>query len=240
NQSLSDEVAERRVSEVARVRLLAQLVTAQEDERRRLARDLHDQLGQQLTGLRLKLETLKNQNAKRAGLKVSIEELLEMITRLDADIDFLAWELRPFVLDDLGLVAALRNYVAQWCERFNVSGEFHSSGLETRRLSPEVENHLYRIAQEALNNIAKHSDASRVDVLLERRDGNVVFIVEDNGIGFEGPSAASEDTMGLTTMRERALLIDGSMEIESKRGKGTTIFVRVPITTLLESQKKTR
>ncbi|HEX6729523.1 MAG TPA: CheR family methyltransferase, partial [Pyrinomonadaceae bacterium] len=229
NESLSAEVAERRLSESARVKLLSQLVNAQENERRRVARDLHDQLGQQLTVLRLKLESLKTQAAKNKKVQGNVDELLTIISRLDSDVDFLAWELRPVLLDDLGLSEALRVYITQWSRHVKLPADFHTTGFENERLQPLVENHLYRITQEALNNVAKHSEASKVDILLERRDQHAVLIVEDNGRGFSaGEVNDGSETFGLTGIYERAALLGGSCEIESSPEKGTTIFIRVP------------
>lgn len=113
------------------------------------------------------------------------EEAQTLAAQLDSDVDFLAWELRPAALDDLGLTMALHNYVREWSGHFNTPAEFHASNLEAARLAPEIETNLYRIAQEALNNIYKYAGASRVEVLLERRDHHVVLIVEDDGIGFD-------------------------------------------------------
>jgi signal transduction histidine kinase len=228
NQSLTIEVGERREADVWRAKLLSQLVTGQELERRRMARELHDQLGQQLTGLRLKLESLKKSGER--ALEQQVEELLKITAQLDDDIEFLAWELRPVALDDLGLAAALRNYVNRWAGQSNVSAEFHTRGFENNRAKPEVENNLYRIAQEALNNVAKHSHASHVDVILEPRDNNAVLIIEDNGRGFDvAPAQSDGESMGLTSMRERAALLGGKIEIESTPEKGTSIFVTVPL-----------
>jgi signal transduction histidine kinase len=193
-----------------------------------MSRDLHDQLGQQLTALRLKLESLKGP-ARRAKLEKQIEELLEITTQFDNDIEFLAWELRPVTLDDLGLAAALRNYTTQWSKQFGITAEFHARGFEGERATPEVENNLYRIAQEALNNVAKHARASRVDVILERRDRNTVLIIEDDGSGFDPVATGPFESMGVASMRERAALVGGTLEIESKPEKGTTVFVRIQL-----------
>ena len=230
NASLWLEVSERRLAESSRVKLLNQLVTSQEKERQRFARDLHDQLGQQLTILRLKLETLKDESGQRQKLSAAIEEILGVLSHLDSDIDFLAWELRPIILDDLGLKEALRLYVDRWKEHSGIAAEFHSTGFNQDRLPVETENNLYRITQEALNNVAKHSNGSRVSVLLERRDDHAVLIIEDNGQGFKADGGFDLDSgFGLTGMRERALLIGASFEVESNAEKGTTIFVRAPL-----------
>jgi len=146
------------------------------------------------------------------------------------DVDFLAWELRPAALDDIGVAEAMGSFVRQWSRYSGVEAQFHTTGVDQERLSPETETSLYRIMQEALNNTMKYAQASRVDVLLERRDNNVVLIVEDDGVGFNPDKTAGDGDkgMGLIGMRERAALVGGTLQIESKPTKGTTIFVRVP------------
>jgi signal transduction histidine kinase len=205
---MREEVKVRRRAERERLGLLRRVVTTQEDERRRISRELHDQLGQSLTALRLKIEGLKGEEGKRSKLQGRIDELVEIAGRLDSDVDFLAWELRPTALDDLGLIVALSNYAKEWAKHFGVKVNFHSAGLGDARLEPLVETSLYRVAQEALNNVAKHAEAASVDMLLERRDGR---------------------GMGLIGMRERAALVGGTVEVESAQDGGTTVFVRVPI-----------
>jgi two-component system, chemotaxis family, CheB/CheR fusion protein len=228
-KALQNEITDREHSEELRMQVLGELIKAQEDERRRIARDLHDQLGQQLTALRLKLETLKGQAGDRRQLEAGIEDLQALTKSLDLDVEFLAWELRPTTLDDLGLVAALRNYVKEWSERFHIIAEFHDTGMIDMRLPPEIESNLYRIAQEALNNVAKHAQAATANVLLERRDSEMSLIIEDDGVGFDSEADRSHgERMGLMGIRERAALIGGTLEIESAPNKGTTIFIRFP------------
>lgn len=232
NSAMREEVRVRRRAEVERFELLRRVVTTQEDERRRISRELHDQLGQTLTALRLKLEGLKGEAGKRSKLRGRIDELAELARRLDDDVDFLAWELRPTALDDLGLIVALSTYSKEWATHFGMKANFHSSGLGDARLEPLVETTLYRIAQEALNNVSKHAGAATVDIMLERRDHYAVLIVEDDGRGFDPGGAEAEVSgrgMGLIGMRERAALVGGTVEVESKPGDGTTIFVRVPV-----------
>jgi PAS domain S-box-containing protein len=228
---LDTEVRERRQAE-DRVRgLLGRLITAQEDERRRIARDLHDHLGQQITALRLKHESLRGLDERRQPLDGELAQVEELIGRLDRDLDFFTWELRPPTLDDLGIVAALGNFVHEWSRNFSVPAKFHSHGLGEERLASVIETGLYRISQEALNNIYKHAQASQVDVLLERRDGEVVLVIEDNGRGFDRSCARDgEHALGLTGMSERAALIGGTVDIETEPGKGTTVYVRMPAT----------
>jgi PAS domain S-box-containing protein len=206
--------------------LLNRIVTTQELERRRISRELHDHLGQQLTGLRLSLESLKGRGVNEPQLQEEIIRLQAMVRQIDSDLDFLAWELRPVALEEVGVVAALENFVQEWSKHFAIAAEFHTAGLN-KDLTIEVETNLYRIAQEALNNVVKHAEASRVDVIFERRNNNAVLIIGDDGKGFD-PEDQSARGIGMLSMRERAALIGGTLEIESAPGEGTTIFVRVP------------
>lgn len=230
NESLRDEISERIQTERDRVRLLRQIVRAQEDERRRIARDIHDQVGQQMTALRLNLAAIDQGYSGDGEIREKLEQTKAIAERLDADVDFLAWELRPAALDDIGVAEAMGSFVRQWSRYSGVEGQFHTTGLDKERLSPETETNLYRIMQEALNNTMKYAQATRVDVLLERRDNQVVLIIEDNGAGFDPNESMVGDQkgMGLIGMRERAALVGGTLQIESRRNKGTTIFVRVP------------
>ena len=216
-------------AERARTELLSRLVFAQEDERRRIAREMHDQFGEQLTALNLRIGLLRDACAGRAGLTEQVTALEQVAQRLDRDVDHLVWELRPTALDDLGLRAALANYIKDWSARAHVSAELHTTGLLDDRLPSETETALYRIAQEALTNVAKHSQAKNVEIILERRADHVVLIVEDDGVGFEPGEApgAGGQGFGLLGMQERAALIGATLQIESSAGSGTTIFVRM-------------
>jgi PAS domain S-box-containing protein len=225
NESLRAEIAERERAERARTDLLGRLVFAQEDERRRIAREMHDQFGEQLTALGHRIASLKDAAAAGSDLREPIEALQIVAQQLDRDVDHLVWELRPTALDDLGLRAALSNYVQNWSARAGISAELHASGLLDDRLGSEAETTLYRIAQEALTNVAKHSGARNVELILERRADHVLLIVEDDGAGFD-PGAGTHG-FGLLGMQERASLVGASLEIESAVGQGTTILVRM-------------
>ena len=229
--ALLQEVAERKAAEERVRELVTRIVGTQELERRRMSRDLHDMLGQQLTALRLNLEAAREMAGDGEKVAARIEQAQEVAARLEGEIDFLAWELRPAALDEFGLPAALENFVHEWSKHFNVAADYHSTGLRKGRLAPDAETNLYRIAQEALNNVAKHAGATRVGVILERRDGDLALIVEDDGKGFEpgGEAVSSERGMGLLSMRERAALLGGELDIESAPGDGTTVFVRIPL-----------
>jgi len=215
-----------------RVQLLTRLVVAQEDERARMARDLHDELGQQMTALRLTLETLRAATLDRRDLRAQIDMLLEMAQQLDADVAFRVRGLRSTILETRGLAAALREYVGNWSQHFRVPARLHASVPEHDRLPPEVESTVYRVAQEALNNVLKHARAAHVDIALERHADHVSLIIEDDGVGFDAAKAADDahgGGVGLVGMRERAALIGADLQIESTAGHGTTIFVRVPL-----------
>ena len=228
NSDLEKENTRRLETEKERVRLLKQVVTTQEDERRRIARDLHDELGQHLTALRLKIETAKDV-CRDEVLSLEIEDMQAMASRLDQEVSFLARELRPAAIGDTTLVEALSAYIKEWARMSTILTEFHSNGLDSIRLEPDVETNLYRIAEEALNNVRKHSRAKNVSVLLEKRRNEITLIIEDDGVAFD-PDAQPKRTegLGLIGMRERAALLEGSIEIESALGSGTTVFVRVP------------
>ena len=210
--------------------MLQQFVKTQEDERRRVARDLHDQLGQRLTTLRLHLETLRKICGDSEDLCIEIEKAQYVAEQIDRDVDFLAWELRPAALDELGLEATLANYVSEWSHYSGIQAEFHTTGLGKTRLEPAIETNLYRIAQEALNNVIKYAKSENVSVMLKKRDGSVVLIVEDDGIGFDPvEKRKSTNGLGIIGMSERAKFCSGKLEIESAPDKGTTIFARVPL-----------
>ena len=231
NDALRDEIGQRELAERARTELHARLAFAQEDERRRIAREMHDQFGEQLTALELGIGMLKTACGDRPDLRAQVETLETVAQQLDRDIEHLVWELRPTALDDLGLRAALTNYVQNWSKRVDIHAQLHTSGLLDDRLSSEAETTLYRIAQEALTNVAKHSRAANVEVILERRPDHVLLIVEDDGVGFDyGEASVAGRGFGLQGMQERAALGGASLEIESAAGKGTTILVRMAST----------
>lgn len=225
---LAAEIADRRQAETSRARLLRRLVVAQEEERRRLARDLHDGLGQRLTSLRLILEAL-GRGSHGGEQPTGTANALEMLARIDQDVDFIAWELRPAALDELGLARVLDTYVKEWSRHAGIAAVFHARPGNLQRFAPEVETSIYRIAQEGLNNVLKHARAQSVNVLLELRGDNLALVVEDDGVGFQ--SRLKEDTMiGLIGMRERALAVGGTVEVEPTPGGGTTVLACIPTT----------
>jgi signal transduction histidine kinase len=232
NERLRDEVAERARLEEIRTRLLQQLVSAQEDERRRVARELHDSLGQHLTSLGVRLGTLRARVAGSDERATQIEQLQAHAALIDEEVDRLAMELRPVALDDLGLDAALRRHVDGWAQDVGIPADIHTRGVGSR-LPEAIETTVYRVVQEALTNVRKHARASRASVVVERRGQELVAIVEDDGAGFPTDDIESEllpsRRLGLSTMTERAALVGGSLEVESRLGHGTTVYLRVPL-----------
>src|SRR3954452_4511231 len=240
NARLDTEIIDRTQAEAARIRLLRRLVMAQEEERRRIARDLHDDLGQQLTALRLTLETLAaSAAAQRTPLSPPITQALDMLAGIDRGLDFLAWELRPAALDELGLTKVLENYVREWSRHAGVRAMFHAPARTGERFAPEVEASIYRIAQEALNNVAKHAHATSVNVLLEERGADLVLVVEDDGVGVR--RGGSGDTMiGVQGMQERAAAVGGTLEIEPTPDGGTTVLAHIPVSPPLALEEPDR
>jgi len=231
NTMLLQQMEERAFIEEQRIQLLKRLFTVQEDERGRIARDIHDHLGQRLTALRLKIASVRDLCEGNELLAQRVTRLQEISELLDKEVSFLAWELRPEILDKTDFVHALDQYVREWSRHSDVFAEFSTIGLKENALGRDIENNLYRITQEALNNAAKYAQATQINVILEQRDGELIVIIEDNGVGFDPAAVDGSSKMkgfGLVGMRERASLIGGTIEIESTPGEGTTIFVKVP------------
>jgi PAS domain S-box-containing protein len=230
NAALRQEIERRRQIEMSRQEMLRRMSTAEEDERRRISRELHDEIGQHLAALMLGLNSLEPDLARTRGAAVlpKLQALTETIGR---EVHRLAVRLRPVALDDLGLLRAISAYVDSWSAQSGVKAEFHASDLEGVRLPPPVELALYRVVQEALTNVMKHAQASRVSVILNRPSGHVVAVIEDNGRGFEPEAAtpAAQSGLGLLGMRERAAQLNGTVTIESQPGQGTTVFARFPV-----------
>jgi len=199
---------------------LRRVVAAQELERRRLARELHDETGQALTSILLGLKPLEDGPGRDA-----VAELHELVVTALQDVRRLAVELRPKVLDDFGLVPALERLAESFGEQTGLKVDFHSA-IGEDRLPSEVETALFRVVQESLTNVVKHSHANRVSIVLTRRGGGVAVVVEDDGAGFD--PADSGDGIGLLGMRERLALLDGTLDVESSAGQGTTLVAEVP------------
>jgi PAS domain S-box-containing protein len=214
--------------------LFSRLVSAQEEERRRITRDIHDQVGQPMTALRMNLEVLAAQVAHDPQLAAQAARTLQRAEELDRSIDYLTWALRPAALDHLGLAGALDQLVSGWSERFGIAAALDLGDTRALRLSLEKESNLYRLAQEALHNVFKHAQATHVSASLDRQGDDLLFVLEDDGRGFAVDDVrphSGSGGIGLVSMRERAAIIGGRLTIRSEPGRGTRIEVRVPITT---------
>ena len=233
NQFLKAEMVKRQTAEDSRVQLLHRLVGAHEAERSRIARELHDKMGQYLTGLIWGLHSLNEICQPHPPSHAPLVRLLQVTDELMREFHHLAWELRPAVLDDLGLNAALGNYLTQWSERTEIALDFHGCDFEKQSLSPDIETTVYRIIQEALTNILKHAEAKHVSVIVECQQNNVQVTVEDDGKGFDTErlsyKATAEGRLGVVGMQERVAMVGGTLDIESTSGVGTAVFVHIPL-----------
>ena len=203
---------------------LQRAVEGQELERRRLARELHDETGQALTSILLGLKSLEESG--HSDVVEAVRSLRELVVQTLQDVRRLAVELRPTALDDFGLPTALERLASSFAEQTGAAVELESR-LGDDRLPAEVETVLYRIVQEALTNVVKHAQADRVSIVLRRKDGSVTAVIEDDGRGFDRSDAG--EGFGLVGMKERVELVKGRLEIETSRGKGTTLVVEVPV-----------
>jgi signal transduction histidine kinase len=201
------------------------VVDAQEQERRRLSRELHDETGQALTSILLGLRALDDALESEQS-RAAAAQLRELVVATLQDVRRLAVELRPSALDDFGLVAALENLTQTFGEQTGIAVDF-GAALGEERLPPEVETALYRIVQESLTNVVKHAHARRVSIALTKMEGSVKAVVEDDGEGFE--PAKADGGFGLVGMGERLALLGGRLRMESSPGAGTTIAADVPL-----------
>jgi PAS domain S-box-containing protein len=206
-------------------------IQAQEQERLRLAHELHDQTGQTLTAAMLELKGIEaiaedSQRDRMRSLRKQMEEVGKTLHRV-------AWELRPLSIDEVGLAGALSNYLSEWSVRFGIEADLHCGAVPLDDLPDETRTTIYRVVQEALTNVAKHArQATEVSVVIENTEGGLRVTVDDNGCGFDPVALDREGRLGglgLAGMRERLSLIGGEMEIESVAGGGTTIYARVPL-----------
>jgi signal transduction histidine kinase len=201
---------------------LRRVVAGQEIERRRLARELHDETGQALTSILLGLRAVEEANSD-----VNVDDLRELVVGTLQDVRRLAVQLRPTALDDFGLVPALERLVQTFSESSGISVDLEAR-IGEGRLPSDVETTVYRIVQEALTNVVKHAEARKVSILLVRRETMLTAVVEDDGQGFD-PTAVGDNSLGLEGMRERVELHDGRMVVEASSGAGTTLRIEVPL-----------
>ncbi|MHB0869340.1 MAG: sensor histidine kinase [Chloroflexota bacterium] len=217
--------------ERARSELLEKVITAQEEERKRIARELHDETSQSLAALVFVTEAAARQSDNGGDVQDRLERMRSLAVDTLDGVQRITFDLRPTLLDDLGLAAALRWYAESRLGDGGVRIHTELSG-EQRRLRPGVETAVYRVVQEAITNVAKHAEATNVSISLDFQETDLVAEVEDDGRGFDVDAAVGGQgarEMGLLGMRERMALVGGSLKIHSRRGAGTRVVVRVPL-----------
>lgn len=225
NAQLVERLLER---ELKLQQLSLRILNAQEEERKRISRDLHDETAQSLSTLKLMIEMIRKAlPSDREDLTQQISDVAETVSRMLQDIRRLITDLRPTMLDDFGLVPTLKWLVQGFSQRHGIRVNLEKVHLRTR-LPLDVETVLYRAVQEALTNVSKHARADTVDVSLERMEDRVVATVRDNGIGFNH-SRSGERGLGLLGLRERLTALGGSLWIDSRRGEGTTLTLSIPL-----------
>jgi two-component system CheB/CheR fusion protein len=231
NAALKVEIHNHERAEKARQYLQRRLVTAQEEERARISRELHDEVAQQLMALMLSLKALEA-TALDGDTPAKLRELRATAERAGQEIHQLAAELRPVALDQVGLSRALSGYLESWLKRTGIAVDFVSVGVDELRLPSPIETTIYRIVQEAMTNVYKHASAKNVSVSVSRRGDDVLTIIEDDGAGFDLDilnGNGGVPRIGVAGMRERAAIVDGVLTIDSSPGHGTTVRVKVPI-----------
>jgi PAS domain S-box-containing protein len=222
------QAEEIKLAEVRRRLLLERTLSAQEEERRRIARELHDEAGQLLTALLVGLRTLEDAR-KLADIRAQGHRLREIAARAIDEVGRLARGLHPTVLDDLGLGVALNRYTAEYAESYNIAVDLVLGELDPGKLSSAVQITLYRILQEALTNVARHSGAKKVCIRFSQLAAAVEVTVIDDGCGFDAETiAVSSHRLGIQSMRERAAMLGGTIRFTSRR-KGTAILVQIPL-----------
>ncbi|WP_229590904.1 PAS domain-containing sensor histidine kinase [Pseudodesulfovibrio sediminis] len=234
NAQLKAEADERSKAQERITSLTKQLILVQEDERQRISRDLHDNVAQDLSSIMLKMETLFDDvDNVDPRLEERGESMAQVLRKAIASVRDIAYGLRPPALDQLGLVKALDNLCQDSGSKYGFSVDFFSIGIETVTLDFDTEINIYRMVQEAVRNIGKHAEANKITVRLVKSHPDILIRIEDNGKGFipkeRMTEADAEKRMGMRSMEERARLIGGTMEIQSRIGTGTRILFKVPI-----------
>ena len=219
------DATERKRLEELRSRLIEQVMTAQEEERRRIARELHDETGQSLTALLVGLRTIEESRTMAEAAQLA-QRLRGIVAQTLDEVGRLSRGLHPSILDDVGLAAAVTRQVQELAQLHGVAVDVRIEGLDADPLPPLLQTTVYRVVQEALTNVARHAGAGSVSVRLVRDQGTVDLCVQDDGTGFEPGDGGR---LGLRGMRERAALLGGSVEVESQPGAGTTITAHFPV-----------
>lgn len=210
----------------------AYLESVREQERTQIARELHDEIGQALTAIKLSLERSLREPE---DITASLEPALELTNELMGRVRDLSLELRPAMLDDLGLLAALRWHLGRYQNQFKILVDFKNTGLEERRFAPEIETAAYRIVQEALTNVARHAGVDKVEVEVRADEEMLRIRIKDGGTGFAPDFVSRNATGGLSGMRERAVFLGGQLTIESSPGAGTLLITELPLSATFAS-----
>jgi signal transduction histidine kinase len=224
----SVDITRQRLAEEAAHDLSRRLIGAQEKERARLARELHDDLSQSLALLAIQLEELGREPHEPGSIKKQVDHLASQIERLSADVHRISHELHPAKLGQLGLESALRGFCREIATAHGIKVDFDAAKVP-RELPNDVSLCLYRIAQESLQNVVKHSGASTANVSICEEGGEVRLAVSDNGSGFDPDAPSSKKSIGLTSMKERARAVSGTLTVQSAPGTGSKIEVHVPL-----------
>lgn len=230
NRSLAAAVREHAGSEERVRKLLARLVVVREEERHRIALDIHDHMGQQLTALKLRLELLQVLAPGSAEWAEQLGYTQDFVSRLDANVESLTSDLRPRFVETLGMVRALANLIDEWQQTTGIAARFDNRAGDVAWLDGHAPLNLFRITQEALHNVSKHARATLVVIGLELLDDRLVLTVTDDGRGFDTADGVSRNAgIGLIGMQERAALMQATLTIESKADHGTVVRVAVPL-----------
>jgi signal transduction histidine kinase len=231
NEELEERASERTAQLEAANKQLRKLSThlqnIQENERTAIAREIHDALGQELTGLKMEVAWLNKKLPDNAVLKEKTKEILSLITKIIQTVKEIAVDLRPAMLDDLGLVAAIEWHGQEFEKRTGIKLQFHTDLTDLDSFG-NLSTHIFRIYQEALTNVARHAHATEVQTNLEEKDGYIKLIIKDNGQGFDPGEEKSNYSLGLIGMYERTLLLHGELDIESSKQAGTVITLKIP------------
>ncbi len=230
-RQLQQAEIDRKDKEQIRSDFLQRIISTQEQERKRVSRELHDQTGQALASIMVRLNVLGK--GDKTDSSDSISSLKKSLIEEMGAIHNLALELRPSVLDDMGLVPALELYINQFRERYGLSVEFVKISMEGRRADHCVETCIYRIIQESLTNVVKHAKADTIKILLELRQETIRGIIEDNGSGFNLGNIPRE-RLGIYGMEERASLLGGVLKLDSEPGQGTMVSFTIPVEGTIE------
>ena len=210
-------------------RLTQKLFQSQEEERRRIARELHDEAGQSLTAVKLGLDHLEEKHAQGYGIKEEIGEIRQMIKRTASEIRRMSYHLHPTLLSDLGLEPALNLYLSEIRKHSDLDIDFKIIGFD-RRINADMETVLYRFSQETLTNALKHSGAENYTLAIIKSYPRIIFVAEDDGIGFDAEIIGKDQrSLGLLGMRERISLLKGSFLLRTSPGKGTRIRIEIPL-----------